>query len=263
MTENIDTRAKRLEEIMNKNLELYKKKNADYGNSFAEVYKELGFESGLVQILHKVNRIKGIYSKGKAEVENESIRDSLVDLANYALMTVVEMELEENKEDELIKNIKTLGLYAKSDNRKIKIGTSDGCWDIGEINKASESNFKLFVRYWFLEADKAETLWGYILDYMIKNKEWLMDHKKLLERLGEEFQARENDKGFELYDTKRNLIATIKAKDDDIKYSINKGFNKLSRMTRRKVLYELYGFCQEEKKAWRTRWESAEFMINN
>lgn len=171
MTENIDTRAKRLEEIMNKNLELYKKKNVDYGNSFAEVYKELGFESGLVQILHKVNRIKGIYSKGKAEVENESIRDSLVDLANYALMTVVEMELEENKEDELIKNIKTLGLYAKSDNRKIKIGTSDGCWDIGEINKASESNFKLFVRYWFLEADKAETLWGYILDYMIKNKE--------------------------------------------------------------------------------------------
>lgn len=171
MTEKNDYRATRLEEIMNQSLSLYKKKNADYGNSFAEVYKELGFESGLVQILHKVNRIKGIYNKGKADVENESIRDSLIDLANYALMTVVEMELENNKEDELIKNIKSLGLYAKSDNRKIKIGTSDGCWDIGEINKGSESNFKLFVRYWFLEADKAETLWGYILEYMIKNKE--------------------------------------------------------------------------------------------
>lgn len=171
MTEKADFRAARLEEIMENCLDLYKKKNADYGNSFAEVYKELGFESGLVQILHKVNRIKGIYNKGKADVENESIRDSLIDLANYALMTVVEMELENNKEDELIKNIKSLGLYAKSDNRKIRIGTSDGCWDIGEINKRSESNFKLFVRYWFLEADKAETLWGYILEYMIKNKE--------------------------------------------------------------------------------------------
>lgn len=171
MTEKADFRAARLEEIMNNCLNLYKKKNADYGNSFAEVYKDLGFESGLVQILHKVNRIKGIYNKGKAEVENESIRDSLIDLANYALMTVVEMELEDNEEDELIKNIKSLGLYAKSDNRKIKIGTSDGCWDIGEIIKGSESNFKLFVRYWFLEADKAETLWGYILQYMIKNKE--------------------------------------------------------------------------------------------
>lgn len=170
MTENIDTRAKRLEEIMNKNLELYKKKNADYGNSFAEVYKELGFESGLVQILHKVNRIKGIYSKGKAEVENESIRDSLVDLANYALMTVVEMELEENKEDELIKNIKTLGLYAKSDNRKIKIGTSDGCWDIGEIEDEYEGTFKLFVRYWFLEDDIAKALWKYIVEYLVENK---------------------------------------------------------------------------------------------
>lgn len=171
MTEKADFRAARLEEIMENCLDLYKKKNADYGNSFAEVYKELGFESGLVQILHKVNRIKGIYNNNRAEVENESIRDSLIDLANYALMTVVEMELENNKEDELIKNIKSLGLYAKSDNRKIKIGTSDGCWDIGEINKGSESNFKLFVRYWFLEADKAETLWGYILEYMIKNKE--------------------------------------------------------------------------------------------
>ena len=80
-----------------------------------------------------------------------------------------------------------------------------------------------------------------------------MNYKKLLERLGEEFQVRENEIGFELYDTKRNLIATIKAKDGDIKYSINKGFNKLSRMQRRMVLYELYGFCQEVKEAWRTR----------
>lgn len=171
MTENIDTRAKRLKEIMNRNLELYKKKNADYGNSFAEVYKELGFESGLVQIIHKVNRIKGIYKNGKAEVEGESIRDSLIDLANYALMTVVEMELEDKRESTLIEKIESLGLYAKLDKGKIKIGTSDGCWDIGEINKGSESNFKLFVRYWFLEADRAETLWGYILEYMIKNRE--------------------------------------------------------------------------------------------
>ena len=74
-----------------------------------------------------------------------------------------------------------------------------------------------------------------------------MDHKKLLDRLGEEFQARENDKGFELYDTKRNLIATITEKEDNIKYSINRGFNKLSRMKRRMVLYELYGFCQGER----------------
>lgn len=80
-----------------------------------------------------------------------------------------------------------------------------------------------------------------------------MNHEKLLEKLGKDFQARENNKGFELYDTKRNLIATIKVKDGDMNYSINKGFNKLSRMRRRMVLYELYGFCQEEKENWRVR----------
>lgn len=73
-----------------------------------------------------------------------------------------------------------------------------------------------------------------------------MNHEKLLESLGEEFQVRENDKGFELYDTKRNLIASIKAKEGNITYFINKGFNKLGRMKRRMVLYELKRFCQEE-----------------
>lgn len=183
MTEKADFRATRLEEIMNKNLEIYKKKNADYGNSFAEVYKELGFESGLVQIIHKVNRIKGIYKNGKAEVEGESIRDSLIDLANYALMTVVEMELEDKRESILIEKIESLGLHAKVDKGKIKIGTSDGCWDIGEINKGNEINFKLFVRYWFLEDDIARALWNYILEYMIKNRKWLMDPGGLDEKV--------------------------------------------------------------------------------
>lgn len=170
MTENTDTRAKRLEILMNQNLELYKKKNADYGNSFAEVYKELGFESGLVQILHKVNRIKGIYNKGKAEVENESIRDSLIDLANYALMTAVEMELEDNGEPSLIEKIESLGLHAKLDNGKIKIGLSTECGDVGEIDETSKGTFKLFVRYWFLEDDIAKALWKYIVEYLVENK---------------------------------------------------------------------------------------------
>lgn len=170
MIEKADFRAARLEEIMENCLSLYKKKNADYGNSFAEVYKELGFESGLVQILHKVNRIKGIYNNNKAKVENESIRDSLIDLANYALMTVVEMELEEKREPSLIENIESLGLFTKIDNGKIKIGTSNDCWDIGEIEDEYEGTFRLFVRYWFLEDDIAKALWKYIIEYLVENK---------------------------------------------------------------------------------------------
>lgn len=77
-----------------------------------------------------------------------------------------------------------------------------------------------------------------------------MDYKKLLENLGDNFQVRENEIGFELYDTSRNLIAIIKSKKYNITFKICNGFNKLSRMTRRMVLYELKRFCQEEKGAY-------------
>ena len=73
-----------------------------------------------------------------------------------------------------------------------------------------------------------------------------MDYKKLLENLGDDFQVRENEIGFELYDTSRNLIAIIKSKKYKITFKLCNGFNKLSRMTRRMVLYELKRFCQEE-----------------
>ena len=73
-----------------------------------------------------------------------------------------------------------------------------------------------------------------------------MNYEKLLENLGDNFQLRENEIGFELYDTSRNLIAIIKSKKYNITFKICNGFNKLSRMTRRMVLYELKRFCQEE-----------------
>ena len=73
-----------------------------------------------------------------------------------------------------------------------------------------------------------------------------MNYEKLLENLGDNFQVRENEIGFELYDTSRNLIAIIKSKKYNITFKICNGFNKLSRMTRRMVLYEFKRFCQEE-----------------
>lgn len=73
-----------------------------------------------------------------------------------------------------------------------------------------------------------------------------MNYEKLLENLGDDFKARENEIGFELYDTSRNLIAIIKSKKYNINFKICNGFNKLSRMKRRMVLYELKRFCQEE-----------------
>ncbi|WP_296113056.1 nucleotide modification associated domain-containing protein [uncultured Anaerococcus sp.] len=170
MTEKVDIRAEKLEEIMNNCLNLYKKKNADYGNSFAEVYQELGFESGLVQILHKINRIKGIYKNNKAEVENESIRDSLIDLANYSLMTAVEMEIEDKQEDFKSK-VSMLGLAVKVEDGKTWIGVKEGYWNIAEIEKVNQGAFKLLSDYWLLEEDKAKELWKIIIEHLILDKD--------------------------------------------------------------------------------------------
>ncbi len=72
----------------------YVRKNADYGNSFEEQYKEYGLLSALIRFDDKIRRLKQL-NKHEAKVKDESIRDSALDLANYAIMTV--MELDKNK----------------------------------------------------------------------------------------------------------------------------------------------------------------------
>ena len=72
---------------------LYAAKNADYGNSFGDTYADLGIVSAVTRITDKTNRLKSLCKPGaKAQITDESIRDTLLDLANYAIMTVVEMD---------------------------------------------------------------------------------------------------------------------------------------------------------------------------
>lgn len=77
---------------------LYAAKNADYGNSFGDTYADLGIVSAITRIVDKTNRLKSL---GKpttvASVKDESIRDTLLDLANYAIMTVIEMNVQEGR----------------------------------------------------------------------------------------------------------------------------------------------------------------------
>ena len=72
----------------------YKRKNADYGNSFGDQYNEYGLLSALIRFDDKIRRLKQL-NKNEAQVKDESIRDSTLDLAKYAIMTV--MELDKNK----------------------------------------------------------------------------------------------------------------------------------------------------------------------
>jgi hypothetical protein len=72
----------------------FKSKNADYGNSFSQLYQEFG-DNGIitaaVQISHKYHRFMNLIKGTPAKV-NESLRDTLLDLANYCVLTVMELD---------------------------------------------------------------------------------------------------------------------------------------------------------------------------
>lgn len=79
--------------------ELYKAKNADYGDSVHETYLKYGLTSFLVRMEDKLSRLRSLSQKSADEqrVKDESIRDTLLDLANYAIIAVIELDEEKER----------------------------------------------------------------------------------------------------------------------------------------------------------------------
>lgn len=73
--------------------DLYRRKNADYGDSFGKSFAEYGMVMPCIRLEDKLNRLKALTRKGDAQVQDESVTDTLLDLANYAMMTVIEMQI--------------------------------------------------------------------------------------------------------------------------------------------------------------------------
>ncbi|MBU5486413.1 DUF1599 domain-containing protein [Clostridium sp. MSJ-11] len=71
--------------------ELYKRKNHDYGDSFGKTYEEYGAVMAAIRLEDKLQRFRRLI-KAESKVKDESIRDTLIDLANYAIMTIIEMD---------------------------------------------------------------------------------------------------------------------------------------------------------------------------
>lgn len=72
----------------------YQEKNADYGDSFGETYRKLGIISAVTRISDKTNRLINLAGKPEAErmVKDEALQDTLMDMANYAILTLMELE---------------------------------------------------------------------------------------------------------------------------------------------------------------------------
>lgn len=83
-------------QIANGLTELYERKNADYGNSFSKSFEEFGLTSPVIRLSDKVERLKTL-SKQEAKVKDESIQDTVMDIAVYAMLTLMELMNRETK----------------------------------------------------------------------------------------------------------------------------------------------------------------------
>ena len=75
--------------------ELYVNKNHDYGDSVHDTYKKYGFVSFLVRMKDKLNRVRTLTKDDvkitDVKVKDEKIEDTLLDLANYAILAYLEL----------------------------------------------------------------------------------------------------------------------------------------------------------------------------
>mgnify|MGYP002766888155 CR=1 FL=1 len=91
---HIDPKVARHYAICQKLNAVYKAKNHDYGDSFGDTYKKLGIISAVTRLSDKMNRLMSLAVKHDAQVKDEKIEDTLLDMANYAIMTLIELGYE-------------------------------------------------------------------------------------------------------------------------------------------------------------------------
>jgi len=84
-SETPPNRPEQLKAVQNEAYELFKRKNADYGDAFS-TYGPIGV---IVRMGDKINRLISIDKNKVAFINDESIRDTLIDLHNYSAMCVM------------------------------------------------------------------------------------------------------------------------------------------------------------------------------
>lgn len=84
-TDPIEVRKNAHKEVCVRLNKMYAKKNSDYGDSFAESLDNHGLLAYIIRAQDKMYRLRTLNSKD-IEVVDESIRDTLEDLANYSIM---------------------------------------------------------------------------------------------------------------------------------------------------------------------------------
>ena len=76
--------------------QIYAFKNMAYGDAFGKTFRELGIISALTRMVDKMERVKKLVTAPSVDTGDESIEDTLRDLANYCIMTLMEISKAKN-----------------------------------------------------------------------------------------------------------------------------------------------------------------------
>lgn len=88
------TRGEQMQAVQKEALDLFEKKNKDYGDAFAN----FGTIGVLVRLSDKISRAVSISKSSVTLVKDESLRDTLIDLHNYAAMAIMLMDEKSGEE---------------------------------------------------------------------------------------------------------------------------------------------------------------------
>ena len=93
MTTNTANRVEQMAKVQSEGLELFKRKNSDYGDAFAS-YGVIGV---LVRMGDKILRAQSITNSSISLVDSETLRDTLIDLHNYSAMAIMLLDEDDLK----------------------------------------------------------------------------------------------------------------------------------------------------------------------
>lgn len=86
-------RVQQMIRVQEEGLALFERKNADYGDAFA-TYGPIGV---LIRLGDKIQRLNSVTKSGVQLVDSESVRDTLIDLHNYAAMAIMLLDEQEQE----------------------------------------------------------------------------------------------------------------------------------------------------------------------
>lgn len=90
---------KRVKEVFDECLDLFKSKNNDYDSSFEDGLDIFGISSPLSRIYDKVRRLISLLIKGNKRMVDENPVETFKDLLIYSAMTLAYYKKKENKND--------------------------------------------------------------------------------------------------------------------------------------------------------------------